>query len=177
MCIRDSSKICLGICLLAVTYLSGPRVYAQLAPSIEVRTINGLTQRRLFDVATTYAESLLENGQLDGRATVDITVALLDALAKKAYQSSDPSDWDNARKKAATWEATNQSPRKILISIQAALLEQLQIERWIRELELKLAGAETKALAVEAISNLVNRFSTLQADLSLIHISEPTRPY
>ncbi len=172
--IRYLSKICLGICLLAVTYLSGPSAHAQLEPSIEVRTINGLTQRRLFDVATTYAETLLVSGQLDGRATVDITVALLDTLAKKAYQSSDPADWDNARKKAVTWEATNQSPRKILISVQAALLEQLQIERWIRELELKLAGAETKALAVEAISNLVNRFSALQADIKTLLNRRPS---
>ena len=172
--IRDLSKIILGICLLAIIDLSGPFAHAQTESSVEVRTINGLTQRRLFDVATNYAESLILSGQLEGRATVDITVALLDALAKKAYQSSDRSDWDNARKKAATWEATNQSPRKILISVQAALLEQLQIERWVRELELKLAGPETKVLAADAISNLVNRFSALQTEIKTLLNRRPS---
>jgi len=57
---------------------------------IYVRTINGLTERRLFDVATEYAENLLASDTLSGRERVDVSVALLDTLAQKAYQSADP---------------------------------------------------------------------------------------
>ncbi len=140
-------------------YLTCP---AQEPSDMEVRTIQGLAGRRLYDLAVSYADRILDDPQTSGLVRVDVAVALIDTLAQKAYQSPNPEDWQVARQTAADWQQKIQSPREILISVQAALVDQLQVEKWVRELETDTAAAGTREQAQAAIAGLAARLADLQ---------------
>lgn len=170
-----SLHIALYLSAILLFMESGLRsLHAQSDKGIRVRTINGLTQRRLFDVATEYAESLLASDELSGRERVDISVALLDTMAQQAYQSPNPEAWQEARKRATQLELASQSPRKILIAVQATLLDQLQVERWIREMDVGISAEGTAELANTAIAKLVTRFADLQSEIKTLLNRRPS---
>lgn len=166
-----SIKQLVAVVTCGLTWLSLEYTVAQSVPNepgINVRTINGLKQRRLFDLATSHAVAALSDEEISGRERVDIVVAMIDTLAQKAYQSRDPLAWDDARKVATDWEQRMQLPRKILISVQTALIDHLQVEKWVREVESDSAKPGTREQALAAISRLVTKFGELQSEVTTL---------
>lgn len=141
---------------------------AQTETGIHVQTINGLKQRRLYELAVGHAERMLARDDLESAERVDIIVALIDTLGQKAYQAGDAESWQEAKRAATDWLAQSRSPRKILIAVQSALVDQLQIERWVREVETESAAAGTREKALAAVSGLAQRFDELQAEARVL---------
>jgi len=169
----------IGVGLLAVACLAGylvPMTAAQGAignagppqqvdaSDLQVRTIDGLRKRRLFDLAIGHSNRTLQSDQTSAARQVDIVVALIESMGQKAYQSANPQDWQTARETAAEWQRQSRSPRKILIDVQSALLDQLQIERWVREIETQTAGPGTREQGLAAATSLIVKFQTLRKD-------------
>ena len=170
--------LCLGMILLAACAgsLMGPEtVCAQrsansrtatesLQPNIHVRTINGLSQRRLFGLAQSHGNRVLSEDEIQGRQRVDVIVALINSMTQQAYLTGDEQAWVAARKVAEDWQRQSQSPRKILIDVQAAMIDQQRLERWAKEVELDTATDGVKQQALATTSRLVSRLDDLQTE-------------
>ena len=158
--------------LLALWLCPRPAAMAQVAElankSIHVRTIEGLTQRRLFTLAIAHAERALADDSVSARESTDIVVAMIDTLSQQAWQGNDEALWERARDAARAWEDRIEEPGKTLIRVQAALIDQLQIEKWARQVETDSAPSGTREKAVAAVSRVNARFDQLKSEVTTL---------
>ncbi len=165
------------VCLLAMSaFLCGlalPAASARQETDWDVQTIRGLTQRRLFDLAGTYAEQRLNADGVSSRLQVDIVVALIESLSQAAYQSQDETAWELAQRTADKWRNI-QSPRQILVSVQGVLIDQLRIEKIVREIQADAEQPQQRETAMSLVSKTVRRMEALQSEARSLLNRRPT---
>ena len=168
MNIKSTTRIALAV-LASLIMLTFHQAEAQevfrARQQVNVRMIEGLSQRRLFDLATGHAERVLANQSTSGRERIDVIVALIDTLSQKAFQGRDLQYWTDAKKVATDWIQQSQSPRKILILVQAAMVDQLLVEKRVREIETDSAKPGAREQALTLITGLDNEFDSLQQEV------------
>jgi hypothetical protein len=157
------------LCLQAALSAAAPdAAVAQPDSAITVRTIDGLKQRRLFDLAIRYAESVLADDDTGQAARVDVAVALIDTLGQRAFQGRDSELWEAARRTARDLQQRIRAPREILIAVQFALLDQLQLEKWVRQVETGTASEEIRQQALAIAPRLVTQLEQLQQETTVL---------
>jgi hypothetical protein len=153
--------------VLAVTGWCAQPVASQA--SDEDRFLEGLRQRRLFELAEVYCERRLAEQQLSESERGLLVVELIRCLAEHAANAR-PDErvrlWEQARHTAAKFLADYpQHPRRILIRMQDALTVLAQGELARMESELGVAGATPVAEARTAIREAVKLLTNIEQEL------------
>ncbi len=140
--------------------------FGQMADSVDLRTIKGLQERRLFDLARLHAESVLENPSLDPRERVSISVALVESLTRQAAATGGESRdeaWNLAERTGVQFrEQMRDQPRGILLEMQAVLVHQARIEQLVREIDVAVGGAEARDMAQQLARQVQRDFEAVQ---------------
>ena len=157
------------VCVLA----SGPSGFAQKKPDLDVRTINGLKQRRLFDLAASYGRERLDEIPEGQRPRIDICVAVIDALTQKAFQSRDPAAWDDVHRLAEQWQNNEKSQRMILLTVQAVLIDQMRIEQAILEINSDMATAAIREELPDRITGVTDKLGEIQKEITSLMNRRP----
>ena len=154
-----------------------------------VQVIEGLTQRRLFDLVTPFAEEQLSSEAMDRIGSSSIVLALVRSKVTQGTHSLGEQRalaFEQAERVAADFAARDPNhPRQPLVDVQVALAH-LQYGSLVQqELAAEIAGPEQRTLALNEFRQAASQFReinkqidrllpiartrTLQA-LSLIHI-------
>jgi hypothetical protein len=132
---------------------------AQPDEGIDVRTIKGLAQRRLFDLARVHAESALQSATRPADQ-VALAVALLDAMAQQAATASGPqrdSAWAEVAEMARQLQSRlATAPRSVLLDVQSALVDQTRLQQLVREIDIEIAD-ETARRQAQDLARSVQR--------------------
>ncbi len=139
---------------------------SQSHESMDVRTIKGLQQRRLFDLARIHAELAIQQSSRPVDK-VTLAVVLLETLTHQAatVQGAERQlAWSGVAGKARqlVTELAN-APRSILLTVQASLIDQARLEQLVREIEVGMGDNNSAVLAQELARSV-------QRDLEQIRI-------
>ncbi|MGI9519523.1 MAG: hypothetical protein ACR2NP_20900 [Pirellulaceae bacterium] len=144
---------------------------AQLAePSDDVLTVQGLQQRRLFELAISHARAKLSENSDATRANIELVVAMLETMTAQAMQTP-------AARRDAAWQAVRNeadtmnrqfaaAPRGLLIEIQRILIDQAQVEQLRQEIEAEMAPVAARDQALQLARVNIQQLTEVQDKLS-----------
>lgn len=138
-------------------------VRGQFDESVDARTVRGLAERRLYELARSHAEASLITAR-DDLERARLAAALIDVLTRNAMTSSPPqreSSWETATRRAVELDRElSGKPGSLLVSVQATLIDLARLEQYVREIEIGQAGDQER---VEARSLSVRIQRDIQA--------------
>lgn len=144
---RGASAI---LCCLTVFADDSKSLRGQFDDSVDVRTVRGLSERRLYELARSHAESSLKTAGND-LEKARLAAALIDVLTREALTSSGElrqSSWDRATRRALALEQElSGKPGGLLVSVQVPLIDLARLEQMVREIEIGQAGDEERIAA------------------------------
>lgn len=155
---------------LAIALLAWSTASAQGPRSGDARFLDGLRQRRLFELAEKYCQQKLNDEKLPPVKQGDLTIELIRTLAQHAaFARPEERDdlWKQARVTAAEFVRTQaKHPRLILVRVQDALTPLAQGELARQELEAGAAPPGGTDGAKAAVREAARLLEALSVDLN-----------
>ncbi len=168
--------------------LAGPGAAAQPATggprttdSMDVRTVRGLQQRRLYDLAIWHAEAALQRPNQPVREQINLAVLIVETTARRAAISHPElrnDAWQQATETARQYQTRFAgAPRVLLLDVQATLVDQTRIEQLAREIEAQMAEPAARERAQQLALGVQRGFEQIQARIAtLVNRPESARP-
>jgi tetratricopeptide (TPR) repeat protein len=166
---RWSTRVAATIlCCLAVFAGNSKSLRGQFDDSVDVRTVRGLSERRLYELARSHAESSLKTAGND-LEKARLAAALIDVLTREALTSAGElrqSSWDRATRRALELEQElSGKPGGLLVSVQTPLIDLARLEQIVREIEIGQAGDEERVAARDLSVRIQRDIDSVKARL------------
>ena len=134
----------------------------------DVKLLDGLRQRQLFDLATQYCENLLGDGELSQKRRAATTVELLKTLTATAiYSAGDRRQafWKRIEEISKESRSTFRGTRHLLVGAQHALADVAQVRLIRQELDAKLVADDARQQALKRLRSARDLLESLIGEI------------
>lgn len=154
---------------------------AQPAESRDIRMVRGLQSRQLHELAIEHARTMLAQTGLSQADRISLAVLVIESYSRQAGGSGKPTReaaWQQAADSAAEFQSEyRDTPRSILLDVQAILVDQSRMEQLTREIDADMASDDARRQVQELARPVQRRFEQVQDRIAgLLNRPAASRP-